>query len=364
MEIKVPVIEVNQPIGTFFIGKMPASIMKKITKVSERKLNEHETEVQGIQRKLRPDRQKEITDYIKSPDATFPNAIILSFKADVTYNQKTKELIIPVRDDIADIIDGQHRLSGFSDSEEDFDLIFSGFIDLDLGNQAMLFATINGKQIRVNPSHVYDLYELNPNRSPIKTCHTIVKTFNETEGSPWFKKIKMLGGAIWEKERDLSQSAFVKALLNYITKNPIQDETALRKNKPLEKYNEKEKLKYIFRDYFIEDKDEVIYRILNNYFSALEEVFKTEWTNREKQFILTKTTGFNGFMKLLRILYLDGVFKKDLSKNYFNAMVISLKSMKLTSANYQPGAVGEKDIYKDSLDRVRSLLHEDTKKVL
>lgn len=364
MEINVPVIEVNQPIGTFFIGKMPASVMKKITKVSERKLNEHDMTVQGIQRKLRPDRQKEISDYIKSPDATFPNAIILSFKAEVSYNQKTKELVIPVKGDIADIIDGQHRLSGFSESEEDFDLIFSGFIDLDIGNQAMLFATINGKQIRVNPSHVYDLYELNPNRSPIKTCHTIVKTFNETEGSPWFKKIKMLGGAIWEKERDLSQSAFVKALLNYISKNPIQDETTLRNNKPLEKYNEKEELKYIFREYFIKDKDEVIYKILNNYFIALKERFENEWKNEKKQFILTKTTGFNGFMKLLRVLYLDGVLKSDLSKNYFDVMIKPLEGIELISSNYQPGAEGEKQLYKDSLDKVRSLLHDDTKKAL
>jgi len=362
--IKVKVILINQPIGTFFVGKMSAASMKIIAKASERKFSEKDDAIYGVQRKLRADRQKEITKYIQSPDATFPNSIILAFNEGVEYLTKTGELLIPLKEDVAAIVDGQHRLSGFKGDEEDFDLIFSGFLDLDVPNQAMIFATINGKQTRVNPSHVYDLYEMNPNRSPIKTCHTIVKAFNESEKSPWFRRIKMLGGAKWEKYRDLSQSAFVNGLVSYISKDQIEDENILRKEGQLKEYTIKEQKKYIFRSYFINDEDEIIYKILSNYFKALSETFPTEWSNKDKKYNLTKTTGFNGFMKLFRAIYLEGELQKKLDYKFFVAMLQPLKGqLNLNSENYQPGAVGENELFKESLGKISSLLSKEVKAI-
>ena len=82
-------------------------------------------------------------------------------------------LKIRAHEKAASIIDGQHRLAGFTDlNSRDFELIVSIFIDLPVEDQAMLFATINLKQTKVSPSLVYDLFEETKLRSPQKTLTT------------------------------------------------------------------------------------------------------------------------------------------------------------------------------------------------
>lgn len=85
--------------------------------------------------------------------------------------------------------------------------------------------------------------------------------------------------------------------------------------------------KFIFRDFFANEKDNIILKILLNYFSAVSEVFPKEWNS--KQYILTKTTGYGALIKALPTLYREGEKQADLSKEFFVDKFRSVKEKML-----------------------------------
>lgn len=61
---------------------------------------------------------------------------------------------------VAKIIDGQHRIAGLEDyAGPPFQVNATIFIDMDIEDQAMVFATINLKQTKVSKSLAYDCCE-------------------------------------------------------------------------------------------------------------------------------------------------------------------------------------------------------------
>ena len=75
--------------------------------------------------------------------------------------------------DVANILDGQHRIEGLKEglssghpNSEQFQLNVSIFVDLDMDDQSMVFATVNKAQTKVNKSLVYDLFAYAKSRSP------------------------------------------------------------------------------------------------------------------------------------------------------------------------------------------------------
>ena len=85
----IRMIEINQPIGTFYIGKMSSTDVINISKVSQR------DSMGGHQRQLKNVRAKEIATYCTDPDATFPTPVILAVSEDD---------FIPVRSDNSDFV--------------------------------------------------------------------------------------------------------------------------------------------------------------------------------------------------------------------------------------------------------------------
>ena len=111
MKKEIKVIEITQPIGTFFIGKIDSSDLIKSSYVRPRGDNE------GIQRQTSIKREMEIESYCKDPDATFPTPIILSVDSSFC-KLKNNGTLIEYEDDkyIFEIIDGQHRVGGIKRS--------------------------------------------------------------------------------------------------------------------------------------------------------------------------------------------------------------------------------------------------------
>ena len=72
----IMLMEINQPIGSFYIGKISSEDLIKISKVIPRKNNI------GTQRQLQEMRVKEIAKYCDDPDATFPTPIVLSIRSE------------------------------------------------------------------------------------------------------------------------------------------------------------------------------------------------------------------------------------------------------------------------------------------
>lgn len=313
-------LEIRQPIGIFYVGKMSAQDILNISSVSRRKGN------QGHQRLLKEKRAKEIALYCNDPDATFPTPIILS----VSYDDfKAKDCPIPSvvcfefdeTKNFAEILDGQHRMAGISKSKElDFELPVIIMFSLSEEQKGYVFSTINGNQAKVDRSLIYDLFDLSKTPSPYKTCHQIARIMNSDSQSPFYRRLKML-----EKRENrletISQSTFVTNICEYlISKNSQEDEINIKRKIKLEGNP-----KLPLRKYFIAGKDEVILRILMNYFSAAESVFPKEWKNPD-EYILTKSVGFEGMVSALATLIPIGEKAGDLSKDHFIKIFKSLNA--------------------------------------
>ena len=78
--LELSCIKVTQPIGDFFIGSIKARDLCEITKYDFRRLSIEEgfSSYLGIQRKVNPQRVKEISKYVGTRDACFPTAVILA----------------------------------------------------------------------------------------------------------------------------------------------------------------------------------------------------------------------------------------------------------------------------------------------
>jgi DGQHR domain-containing protein len=304
--LQVKVFEVEQPIGTFYVGVMKASALREIAYADTRRQSEREIEsYSGIQRELSERRRIEIRQYISTFDAAFPNSFIIAVKSEHVLRQEDGVLILRQGDDTASLIDGQHRLAGFDEHSDDgFDLIVAIFIDLPLEDQAMIFATINIKQTRVNPSLVYDLFEETKARSPQKTCHNISKSLNTDKTSPFYHQIKPLGKRTEEFRGRLTQATFVKQLLPLVCINPDTVRDRIKRGEQLDA-NDSLNRDRVFWRFFAEDKDWAILRAVTNYFNAVRAVFPEDWATNDSP--LARTIGFSALIRLLEKIARNGL---------------------------------------------------------
>lgn len=362
--IDIKCIEARQPIGIMYIGVIDSEDLEKITFADVRRLREgtENREVEdyiGIQRKLDSGREKIIGKYVNLVDATFPNSIIISLSSEnAEYIKNEGVLRIDYKDDIAKVLDGQHRIAGFQKYEGvrgTFELIVTIYIDMELEDQAIVFATINKEQKNVSNSLVTDLFAFAESRSPQKTGHNIARALNKKEGSPFFDKIKILGTAESTNET-ITQSTFVEAVLKYITRDKQADRDFYRRNKnekaiKLPYINEKESNKLFLRNIFIDDQNDIkIAQILWNYFYAVQQKWPTAWNVPANNNILNKSTGFIALMRFLKDAYLSldkigEVPDKDEFIRIFKD--IELVDSDFNREKYVPGGIGQSKLYND-----------------
>ena len=341
MKKEIKVIEITQPIGTFFIGKIDSSDLIKSSYVRPRGDNE------GIQRQTSIKRETEIESYCKDPDATFPTPIILSVDSSFC-KLKNNGTLIEYEDDkyIFEIIDGQHRVGGIKRASISYgfscELLVVLMFDLTEEEKAYVFSTINSNQAKVDKSLIYDLFELSTKRSPLKTCHYIARIMNSKNTYPFYQRLKMLG----KRENGLntlSQGTFVKGLVELISKNPQEDMICIKNG---HKLLPDEKLP--LRNLFINENDDIILKILKNYFTAVSIVFEKQWNSNN--YILTKTTGYLALMKAFEKFYNFGMEKGRLDEEFFVSVfekiknIFEHKGIELTSREFQTGGVGQKSL--------------------
>ena len=164
MEIKA--IKVVQPLGEFYIAKIKAGDLLRISTSSVARYDKNGN-LTGNQRPLDSKRLKAIAKFIMSDEMSFPTSILVAanindkgviiedeekrWHVEKTNLPDVYDLIVP--DNISSlIIDGQHRLNAFNYADSDckeIELVCSIFIDLPNPYQAYLFATINGNQLRI-----------------------------------------------------------------------------------------------------------------------------------------------------------------------------------------------------------------------
>lgn len=360
MIIKLHMIEITQSVGTFYVGKIKSSSLINISKTIRR------NESNGIQRELAQKRVKEIAKYCEDPDAAFPTPIILHIKGEDIVSLEPiagfgdlYELAIDDQQQFAEILDGQHRVEGIKYANGfEFELMVVVMFDLTEEEKAYIFSTINSNQTKVDKSLIYDLFELSKTRSPHKTCHEIARIMNSDKNSPFYGKLKMLGKKS-DKTAILSQGAFVNYLCRLMSNKPQQDMIDLKNGIEI-----KDDERYVLRKYFKDKRDDIILKLLNNYFGAVSSVFSEEWEN-SKEYILSKTTGYGALLKAFPTFYKKGVQNKKLTQEYFEMEFKKVKTfleknnIKLTSKDIPSGEHGQKKLSEIFIQSANASSEED-----
>jgi DGQHR domain-containing protein len=311
-------------------------------------------EFSGIQRPLSQKRVEELRQYVRTVDAAFPTSVILQIGSeDAEYDEKTAAMRVKRDGDVAKIIDGQHRIEGLREYSGAFQLNVTIFVDMDIEDQALLFATINLKQTKVNKSLAYDLFDFARARSPQKTCHEIARLLNSKEGSPFYHKIKILGTATRGRDETLTQAGFIDRLMPYISDNPMRDRDALKRGQSLSDPKPELKRQLVFREFFKSGRDAEIAKIVWNFFAAVEARWPSAWSESRPGMILNRTTGFRALMKVLPSAYrrIAGDASEVVPTEAFAGLLASvqLQDKDFTREKYLPGTGGEAALLKDLL---------------
>lgn len=346
--VKIPIIRIEQPIGDFYVGTIDALQLVEMSKSDMRKIEVGTSDYIGIQRPLDLKRVELISQYIDTVDSSFPNSIILNIEKKnlVMYSDSIME--VKRTQETFSIIDGQHRLAEFRDKKSiDFKLIVTIFVDLELDQRARVFSIINSEQKQVNKSHSFDLESLSPVDTPRKLCRYIANTFNIVHSSPWYQMIKMTGGKDSLSPKGIiTQKAFVDPILDFMYPD-IEYEiirSKLIEGELLPDYDTK---RYFLWNYFKENKQEILYKVLQNYFNALKATFPSKWGDQKS--ILNKSVGYKAIMDLFKDIYLIGLSINDLSEDHFKKYLSKAKPLedKLTSEFYASSLQGARSLYKD-----------------
>lgn len=363
--MKWAVLHFEQPAGSFYAGVVAAGDLFPLVRYHERRFDPDALSTYGgVQRATVARRVVEIAEYAASPDACFPTSIVIAVP-EGSYELEAQESgsatcwleFRPDRGKQLIVVDGQHRLKGLEVSEKGalFQLPVVFVLEPTEEQMAFMFATINGKQVPVPKSLIYDLFDVTEGRSPQKTAHEIARELNADSASPWFKRIKMLGHKTPGSEESLSQGTLVTRLLPLISEHPDEDLHRILEGLPVEPSP-----RSIFNGYFLRGEDQFIYRVLLNYFAAAANTWQTEWGSSD--YLLTKAVGFSGMMKALDGFVRAGMQEKDLSREYFERVFTGvadeMRSSGIDWKSFESNAKGQGDIARLLTGKLQQILTE------
>ena len=224
-KIEIPAVEGDMGGKTYYMFSIEPDLLLKMGYVLHR-TKANEAEFPTYQRLLVPNRLPGITKYINN-GGYFPNAIIINFspkKHSIQFEASDRAgtsssrfgmLKIPNSYGIAYIIDGQHRLYGYanSDYKETNTIPVVAFNDLSTIDQLEIFMDINQNQKAVSPSLRLDLeedlfWDSDRADSRLKALRSsIIKGLSSSQDGALFNKI-----SIGEDSSLLSFKPFAVAL--------------------------------------------------------------------------------------------------------------------------------------------------------
>jgi DGQHR domain-containing protein len=363
MENIIEAKRVTQNNQEFLLGVFKIKQVQNFTKYTERlivgfkevddekKIFEEQSQIlpdynPQIQRKTNNAKVERIADFlINDATAMFPTNIVIAIPKEVidsitdiesgmtqlSLNKIVKEELAKNNGDVfLTIIDGQHRIKGIeramerlkyliSDVKEienieknkiildrllNLELIVTFFIDPILEYQAMIFSTINKTQTKVPENLVFSLFGLTKDDTPQKTSLEVVLALNGIEKSPFYNRIKLVGGSYRRGESiPLSQATMVKSILFNICKN--QRESEIERTKERKELSENPN-NLQFRPQYSANNDKMIVRIMYSFFSAVKDTLiyengKSYWEfNSTPQInVLQTNVGYQALMRLL-----------------------------------------------------------------
>ena len=194
---------------TFYCFVTTPRHLLKISFVNHRSLNDPEG-APTYQRLVSRTRMRDIGEFIKA-GGYFPNNLIINFTRSVRFDKVTQDdntgvtfgqLYLPDKYRSAWIIDGQHRLYGFSPIDDkylDQNIIVVAFEQLPKVDEANLFVTINHEQKSV-PKHLLDDLEGElkwgssvPSERIGAISARLINCLNTDLGEPFYNRITQQG---------------------------------------------------------------------------------------------------------------------------------------------------------------------------
>lgn len=360
MSNKYNILEIKQPLGTFYVFKISAFELLQIVESEPYYLSLEGGRFrnEGIQRRFDEGRGREISKFLKSSESALPNSIIIAGNTrnlpeeehwKVVSNIDEKYLEIPKLQVNGTVIDGQHRLFSFKhldvDEQKNYELLCTLYLDLPNPYQAYIFATINMNQRKVDKSLAYELYgyDLNDDEadkwSPEKLAVFLTRKLNLDDKSIFKSHISLAANSdeILEKISDvnsnkwtISTAAIVEGILSLITNNAKRDRDELQikfENERSRSILNEIKSSAPLRRYYIENNDLLIYTILLNFFKASYTVLF------QSNPILFKTVGIQVQFIILKKILQNIEKDKDISIEYFKYQ-INIFFSKTTDINF------------------------------
>ena len=391
--ISRPAIQVTQPLGAFFAFSLRADYLNRITyslpaEVIER-MDKESSETKGgysifgSQRPEKKTRLQEIASYIRTTDATFPNAIILAanysqdglyiddevhrWRAEEDVEGHWKIFIPSLEVQTASIIDGQHRLHAFDKLPKDapersMELLCVVFLELPTPYHAYVFATINFNQKKVDRSLAYELFGFDVDARPAKYWSPetlavyLVRLLNTEESSPLFRSIfpaadseKLFSeeAAHSDSQVRISVATVVDGILRLISKNPMEDRYTVRRtdNRDVGRLSLLPVNGLPLRQFYLDANDKGIYDLLCNYFSAVKA---TVWAGAGKGSYLFKTVGVQALFDVLKELLSDlPITASNFSIKSLSATLQPCSNLDPQGDKYEASGIGRSKIRRD-----------------
>lgn len=377
---KTKALQVVQPLDTYYVAIIPANVLLEVAFSDRLRAREDERagyRVEGTQRARSGSRQPQIEDYIGRTDSAFPNSIILA----ANYDSETGhirmeeapeeegdersttlwtvekledgcfELTIPTAEKLAGIIDGQHRLDGFRNSQnpdrKNMELICSVFMELSKPYQAQLFATINSTQKQVDKSLTYELFGYNIDEepeekwSPDKLAVFLTRRLNTQEDSPLRGRISIaprrdqaLTDLNASRDWHVSTATVVEGILRLISANPKRDTNAMLTTDPGTRsvLRQGPKDRTPMRDVYLGGNDALLYAAVLNFTKACDQVF---WERADASSFIIKTVGVQALFDILRKIVPSALAEKDMSVGYFSDILSPAASINFSNVEFK-----------------------------
>ena len=225
-KIEIPAVEGDMGGRKYYMFSLEPNLLLKMSFILHR-TKANEAEFPTYQRLLVPSRLPGITKYIDN-GGYFPNAIIVNIstkKHPIQFEALSRlqssasrfgTLKLPNAYGIAYVIDGQHRLYGYADSEFKYTntIPVVAFCDLNTIDQLEIFMDINQNQKAVSPNLRLDLeedlyWDSDRADSRLKALRSsIIKGLTNTQNSALFNKI-----SVGEDSYTLSFKPFTAGLI-------------------------------------------------------------------------------------------------------------------------------------------------------
>ncbi len=240
-----------------FVFAAPSQDVLKFAEI-ERVGRKDDGQLKGFQRHQIASHIKEIRDYLARDDALLPNAVIAAFIEGVKVKDRGHG-VVDVEIDARQskpgfVVDGQQRLTALSGIDKPgFEVFVSALICMDYNELRQQFVLINNTR----PLPKTLIYELLPNVEGLPERFTsrkfsarIVDRLNFTKGSALFGEIRQHTNPAGV----ISDTAMQKFIMNSASDGAIRE---------------------MFQ---LEDREERAYELVNEFFSAVRDVFGPEWT--------------------------------------------------------------------------------------